>query len=72
MEKTRFVDFNKEDFNFMGFTFEPWRPRKKDSTLYYMVRPSEESLKDFRAKIKEKTKKTLTLNSKAWIERVNL
>lgn len=71
IEKTRFVDFNKDDFNFMGFTFEHWRPRKKDGTLYYMVKPSEKSFKDFRAKIKEKTKKTHTLNSKAWLDRVN-
>jgi len=55
----------------MGFTFEHWRPRKKDGLLYYKVRPSEKSFKHFRAKIKEKTKKTLTLKTKAWLERVN-
>lgn len=71
MEKTKYVDFDKDDFNFMGFTFSHWRQRKKDGKPYFLVRPTDASLKDFRAKIKEKTKKTLTLSSKEWLQRVN-
>ena len=36
-----------------------------------MVMPTEASLKDFKNKIKENTVKSWTLNSKAWIEKLN-
>ena len=71
MEKTRFVDFDKDDFNFVGFSFKHWRERKKDGKAYFMVRPSDANLSDFRAKIKAKTKKTLTLSKEKWLEQVN-
>jgi RNA-directed DNA polymerase len=71
MEKTRYVDFNREDFKFIGFNFEHWRNKKKDGSLYFVVKPTESSLKEFKAKIKEKTRKTLTLGKEAWIDRVN-
>ncbi len=71
MEKTRFVDFDKDDFNFVGFSFKHWRERKKDGKAYFMVRPSDANLKDFKAKIKAKTKKTLTLSKEKWLEQVN-
>jgi len=71
MEKTRIVDFNKDDFDFLGFTFGHWRNRKKDGKAYFLVQPKEGTWKDFRQKIKAKTKKTLTLNPKAWLEQVN-
>lgn len=71
VEKTKIVDFNKDDFNFMGFTFKHWRKDSKTGHLHYIVLPTEASLKDFRAKVKEKTKKTLTLGPRVWIERVN-
>lgn len=71
MEKTRFVDFDKDDFNFVGFTFEHWRKRKKDGKAYFMVKPTEANLKDFKQKIKDKTRKTLTLSHKKWLEQVN-
>lgn len=71
IEKTRFVDFDKDDFNFMGFTFEHWRQRKKDGKPYFMVKPTEANLNDFKQKIKARTKKTLTLNPKKWLEQVN-
>ena len=47
MEKTRFVDFDKDDFNFVGFSFKHWRERKKDGQAYFIVRPTEASFKDF-------------------------
>lgn len=71
IEKTKFVNFNDDDFNFMGFTFEHWRQRKNKEGSYFIVRPTESSFKDFKAKIKEKTRKSLTLSTKAWLERLN-
>lgn len=71
MEKTKFVDFNKDDFNFIGFTFQHWRKRKKDDSMYFIVTPTENSLKDFKEKIKAKTMKSLTLSTKAWLDRLN-
>lgn len=54
MEKTKFVDFDKDDFNFIGFTFSHWRNRKDGSGKYFIVKPTETSLKDYKAKIKAK------------------
>jgi RNA-directed DNA polymerase len=71
MEKTKIVNFNDDDFDFLGFTFGHWRKRKKDGERYFTAQPKESTWKDFRQKIKAKTKKTLTLNSKAWLEQVN-
>jgi RNA-directed DNA polymerase len=70
-EKTKFVDFRDDDFDFLGFTFQHWRKRKKDGEPYFIVKPKETTWKDFRHKIKFKTRKTLTLNPKAWLEQVN-
>lgn len=70
-EKTKVVNFNEDDFDFLGYTFEHWRKRKKDGKPYYIVKPKESTWKDFRQKIKAKTRKTLTLNIKAWLKRVN-
>lgn len=71
IEKTKFVDFNKDDFNFLGFTFQHWRKRKKEDSMYFIVTPNGNSLEDFKQKIKDKTKKSLTLSTKAWLDRVN-
>lgn len=71
MEKTKFVDFNKDDFNFLGFTFEHWRNRKSNGEPFFIVRPTENSIKDFKAKIKQNTMKSLTLSTKAWLEKLN-
>ena len=71
MNKTKFVDFEKDDFNFVGFTFKHWRERKKDGSKYFMVEPTEKSFKDFKKKIKDRTKKSLTLSQEVWINHVN-
>ncbi|MCM3672291.1 group II intron reverse transcriptase/maturase, partial [Mesobacillus maritimus] len=55
----------------MGFTFHHWRPGKKDKKTVFHVTPKKESIKDFRLKIKAKTRKTLTLSKEEWINRVN-
>lgn len=70
-EKTKVVNFNADDFDFLGFTFGHWRERKKDGRRYFTAQPKEATWKDFRQKIKAKTQKSLTLNSKAWLKRVN-
>ena len=70
INKTKFVDFNKDNFKFVGFEFNHWRESKKGEK-YYFVKPEEKSLKDFKRKIKQKTQKTLTLSKEEWIERVN-
>ena len=71
MEKTRFVDFDQDDFRFIGYDFKHWRNSKKNDHRYFMVTPTEDSLKDFKKKLKDKTRKTLTLSKEAWIDRVN-
>jgi hypothetical protein len=70
-EKTRVVNFKKDNFDFLGFTFHHWRPEKKSKKPVFLVTPKEESIKDFRMKIKAKTRKTLTLSKEEWIKRVN-
>jgi group II intron reverse transcriptase/maturase len=70
-EKTKVVNFRNDDFDFLGFTFHHWRPGKKDNKPVFHVTPKEESIKDFRLKIKAKTRKTFTLSKEEWIKRVN-
>lgn len=70
-EKTRIVNFNDDDFDFIGFTFEHWRKRKKDGKPYYIAKPKEAAWEDFRQKIKVKTRKTLTLSKEKWLNQVN-
>ena len=71
MNKTKFVDFEKDDFNFVGFTFKHWRENKKTGQRYFVVEPTEKSLKDFKKKVKDKTRKTLTLSQEVWFNQVN-
>jgi RNA-directed DNA polymerase len=71
IEKTKIVNFKNDDFDFLGFTFEHWRKRKKDGKSFFLAKPKESRWKDFKEKVKAKTRKTLTLNKKAWLERVN-
>ncbi|WP_019413125.1 reverse transcriptase domain-containing protein [Paenisporosarcina sp. TG20] len=68
--KTRVVDFKKEDFDFLGFTFQHWQLNEKGKSVFFVL-PKEESIKDFRLKIKRKTPKILTLDKEEWINRVN-
>jgi len=71
INKTKFVDFEKEDFDFVGFTFGHWRERKNGKGKYFMVEPTKKSFQDFKKKIKDATRRNLTLSQEAWIERVN-
>lgn len=70
INKTKFVDFNKDNFKFVGFEFNHWRSSKKGEQYYFVV-PEEKSIKDFKRKIKLQTQKTLTLNKEEWLDRVN-
>ncbi|XJZ28999.1 group II intron reverse transcriptase/maturase [Bacillota bacterium Lsc_1132] len=70
-EKTKIVNFDDDDFDFMGFTFGHWTKRKKDGKPYYIAKPKKATWKDFRQKIKAKTRKTLTLSKDKWVEEVN-
>lgn len=71
INKTKFVDFNKDDFKFVGFEFKHWRKKKNSNHKYFMIEPTAESFKDFKKKIKKATRKTLALSQEEWIERVN-
>ncbi|SOC45111.1 group II intron reverse transcriptase/maturase [Ureibacillus acetophenoni] len=71
VKKTRVIDFRHDDFDFLGFTFGHWRRRKKDGSPYYLAHPKNETWKDFKTKIKEKTKKYLTFSQEVWVKRVN-
>src|SRR5690606_8284191 len=70
VKKTRIVDFRHDDFDFLGFSFGHWRKRKKDGSPYYLAKPKDETWKDFRSKIKDKTRKHLTFSQEAWVNRV--
>ena len=71
INKTKFVDFHDEDFKFVGFDFKHWREKKDGSGKYFIVEPTEQSLKDFKKKIKDATCRKLTLSQEEWINRVN-
>lgn len=71
ISKTKFVDFNEEDFEFVGFSFKHWRERKNGGDKYFMVTPTDKSFKDFKKKIKDATPKNLTLSKEVWVNKVN-
>jgi len=71
ISKTKYVDFNKDDFDFVGFSFKHWRKAKKNENVFFMVEPTMISLKDFKYKIKKATRKTLTLSQEAWVDKLN-
>ncbi|WP_251490289.1 reverse transcriptase domain-containing protein [Paenibacillus sp. MER 180] len=71
IEITKTVNFKNDDFDFLGYTFQHWRVRKRDGKPYFIAKPKEATWKDFKQKVKAKTQKTLTLNKKTWLERVN-
>ena len=43
-----FCHFEKDDFNFVGFSFKHWRENKKTGARYFIVEPTEKSFKDFK------------------------
>lgn len=69
--KTRVVDFEKEDFDFLGYTFFHWRKRVNDDSYYYTVGPSRKTTKKFREDIKAVTKKSCTFSHEKWRQILN-
>lgn len=70
-DKTDKIDFEKDDFDFLGFTFHHWRKRQKDGSSYYVAGPSDKAVKKFKTDIKAKTKKTCTFSHEKWKEVLN-
>lgn len=69
-DKTDEIDFHHKDFNYLGFTFQHIRVSKK-GRKYYIVGPSEKSLKKFKADIKKNTGKTKSKSFEQWTELLN-
>lgn len=69
--KTRVVNFEKEDFDFLGYTFFHWRKRVNNDSYYYTVGPSCKTTKKFREDLKAVTKKSCTFSHKKWREILN-
>lgn len=69
-DKTDKIDFHKKDFDYLGFTFSHLNVSKKGCT-YYMIQPSEKSIKKFKQDIKAKTGKTLSLSFEQWAKELN-
>lgn len=70
-EKTKVVNFNDDDFDFLGFTFGHWEKRKKDGKTQFTAKPKDSSWEDFRQKVKELTPKKYTLSAEKWFDRLN-
>ncbi len=71
INKTKYVDFEEEDFDFVGFSFRHWREKRDGSGKYFAVEPTKKSIQDYKKKIKDATRRTLTLNKEEWINKVN-
>lgn len=70
-DKTDKIDFDKDDFDFLGFTFHHWRKRQKDGSSYYVAGPSVKAIKKFKTDIKARTKKSCTFSHEKWSEILN-
>lgn len=70
-DKTNKINFDSDDFDFLGFTFYHWRKRQKDGSSYYVAGPSKKAEKKFKQDIKSKTKKSCTFSYEKWIEILN-
>lgn len=69
-DKTDEIDFHDDDFDFLGFTFEHLRKSRKGN-LYYVIKPSEKSVKKFKSDIKSMTPKRCTFSFEKWKEKLN-
>lgn len=56
---------------FLALPLGHWRKRKKDGKAYFIAKPKDSTWADFRQRIKERTRKTLTLGKEEWLNRVN-
>lgn len=69
-EKTYVIDFDKDDFDYLGFTFGHWR-LNKDGERYFTYSPSKSSIKKFKSDIKAKTCKTFSHSFEEWVSILN-
>lgn len=69
-DKTDEIDFHKKDFDYLGFTFRHLR-KKRNGKPYYVVGPSEKSLKKFRSDIKAVTGKSVSKSFEQWVAMLN-
>lgn len=69
-DKTDEIDFHQKDFNYLGFTFQHLKVSKKGRT-YYVVGPSEKSIKKFREDVKKLTGKTVSKSFEQWTSLLN-
>lgn len=69
-DKTRTVDFNYEDFDFLGFTFYHLR-KDKDGKPFYRVAPANNKRKAFMQKIKVTTRKSFSHSFAEWADLLN-
>lgn len=69
-DKTKEVDYRKDDFDFLGFTFYHLRT-SREGRAYYKVEPSVKSLKRFKEDIKARTNKNCTFSYEEWTDRLN-
>lgn len=69
-DKTDEIDFHKDDFDFLGFTFEHLKVSKKGKT-YYTIKANEKSIKKFKSDIKSMTPKNCTFSFEKWAKILN-
>lgn len=69
-DKTDDIDFRKKDFDYLGFTFSHVRQSKRGYS-YFLVSPSDDSIKKFKRDLKAKIKKSYTFSFEKWTEILN-
>ena len=69
-DKTDEIDFHKDDFDFLNFTFKHLKMSKKGK-VYYQIAPSEKSIKKFKSDMKSMIKKSKTYSFEKWKETLN-
>ena len=69
-DKSDDIDFHHKDFDYLGFTFSHLK-MSKNGKVYYVLKPSEKSVKKFKSDIKIRTKKTCTFSFEKWTEILN-
>lgn len=69
-DKSDDIDFHKEDFDFLGFTFNHLK-MSKSNKVYYAFGPSIKTMKKFKSDIKSKIKKRYTYSFEKWVEILN-
>ena len=69
-DKSDDIDFHNKDFDYLGFTFGHLK-MSKNNRVYYVVKPSDKSVKKFKADIKAVTGKTCSFSYEKWAEILN-